>query len=260
MIPNYFSDAQMAELERNAEYRQRGSKCPVCLGTGKYRYLGVEYDCPDDDYGHIMLRLAKLYWLHNIPLQYQDLIWDEYPHPVAKDVVERYLANFELLRLSGAGLIFTSKDLGVGKTWGATHVLKERVKQGTDGWFANFFEVKGYYDIVDDAERSYKIRRVQEAELLVLDEVVKPYTEAQKRFYSDKLEELIRPRQNANFPTIITTNMTLDELDDTFPRVFSLIFANGIDIELQGVDARTNGTVWKKTSELKMNGETRPIT
>lgn len=261
MIPDYFTEEQVTALNRNPQFRQYGAECPVCLDTGKFKFMGEEFDCLDDDYGHVTLRLAKLYWLHNIDIQYQQLVWDQFPHADVKSRVDMYLEGYRRLRLQGIGMTFFSPRLGTGKSWAATQILKNCVKQGYDGWFASFFDVKSYFEISDKEERDYKINRVREAEILVLDEVKKPVSEAQKNFYEDKLEDLIRPRTNANFPTIITTNMMPEEIEQYYPRIFSLVTAKNLWIEMpqDAIDARADGNVLARHLELQANGETWPI-
>ena len=260
----YFSDAELALIGRNPGFQRAGQKCPVCLGEGRFSYKGVEYECPDDDYGHVTLRKAKLYWLHNIPLEYQQLLWEEWVEETGDretfEQVNLYIDSYERYALNGVGMTFYSKGLGTGKTWAATATLKQLVKKGEDGWFAPFYEVAGYYEIVDPEERAYKIRRVQEAGVLVLDEIRRPISEKQKNLLGEKLENLIRPRAANNLPTIITTNLTPNEIEDLYPRAFSLIYAKNIEFELSGTDARLTNKVTKRLIESVANGEALPIT
>ena len=260
-----FTDAQIEQIERHPGFDKLGA-CPVCSGVGRYTYLGEEYECPEGPGGvHVAKRLSMLYFLHNIPMGYQNLVWEEWPTETptqreAKVSMDLYVENFTRFSLNGVGLTFFSKGLGTGKTWGATATLKRLVKAGVDGWFAPFYEVKSYYEIGDKAERDFKINRVKEAELLVLDEVRMPGSEAQKNFYADRLEELVRPRTDNNYATIITTNMTPEELEDTYPRVFSLMSAKNLIIELDGSDYRLGTGIWARNVESGQNAEALPIT
>lgn len=263
-VPAYLSDEQLEILERHPEYQALTTSCVVCDGTGSYRYNGEEFKCGDDAYGHVIMRLVRWYWLHNIPLQYQQLRWEDWPtspaHYVeARHAIDSYVENFNGYRLNGVGLTFYSKGLGTGKTWAATAVLKRLVKEGVDGWFVPFNEVKNYFEIADVERKEFLIDKVRSTPLLVLDEVQQPWSEASKRFFADKLEELIRPRTNANLPTIITTNMTPDELEETYPRVFSLLSMKNTEVKLAGTDARVDGNVWKRQAETAANGERLPI-
>jgi DNA replication protein DnaC len=259
-IPRYFSDAQLEVLERNPEFKQRGDKCPVCLGDKHYIYQGVKHPCPDDDYGHPMLRLARLYWMSFIPLQYQYLLWDEFPHEDVAEDIGDYIQNFDRMRLSGVGFTIYGKQLGVGKTWAATHILRELVKAGYDGHFASFMSVKSYFELDDRDEREFLIRRVREAEILVLDEVKTPFSEPQRIFFEDKLEDVLRARTNMNFPTIVTSNLTTAEFEREYPRCFSLLAAKNQLVELSGIDARKSSEVWENNVKLGFKGESRPIT
>lgn len=259
-IPRYFSDHERDELERNPEFNRRGSKCPVCLGDGHYLLDGQRFECPDDDYGHPMLRLAKLYWLSWIPLQYQYLDWSEYPHAEAKEEIDMYIENFRRIRLTGMGFTIYGKGLGVGKTWAATHILRELVKQGHTGHFVQFLSTAGYYKLEDQAERQFFTKRVLESEVLVLDEVKPALSSAQRDFLEEKLEEIVRTRTNANFPTIVTSNLTDREFEKEYPRVYSLLAAKNAPVELKGADARRGDEIWQRVAGLAMKGESRPIT
>jgi len=267
-VPKYFSDDQMASLEQNAEWAnflQSGSQCVVCRGNGSYRYNGQEFECPDDAYGHVIMRLVKWYWLHNIKLQHQQLSWAEWPmenecQVEAKAAVEDYISLYHSgYSISGVGLTFYAKGLGTGKTWAATTILKELVKQGTDGWFAPFYEVKGYFGIDDAKRKSFLIKKAQTTPLLVLDEIQVGGTQAQKNLYSDQLEELIRPRTDSNFATIITTNMTPGVMEKEYPRIYSLFAAKNMLVELTGEDARLGSIVLRRNVEATANGESLPV-
>lgn len=264
-VPRYLSDEQTARLMANPEYMRAtngGLRCPVCLNERSYKYLGETYSCDDDAYGHIIMRLVQLYYLHNIPLQYQQLVWEEWPTDTewqknAQDQILEYINLFPRYSLNGVGLTFYSKGTATGKTWGATSVLKELVKRGYDGWFAPWYRVKSYYE---DVNNRYLVSRVQDAQLLVLDDVTPPWTEKQKNFFADKLEELLRPRTDANLPTIITTNLLPNEMEQYYPRIFSLMSAKNHEIELDGADARLDAFVMRRNAEIEANDEALPIT
>ena len=254
----------MAQLRADANFRvqtQNGKVCPVCSNKKKYWYLGKEYECPNDDFGHPTLRLSMLYFLANIPLQYQQLVWSEWPTNVPeraeiKDDVEAYIEAFDKYQRAGVGVTFWSKALGTGKTWMATHILKELLKQGHDGWFVSFRDIKSYHER-DDSD--FYERRMAEAHVLVLDEVRDPWTENTKRFYGEKLEDLIRPRTNANLPTILTTNLLPEQLEEHYPRVFSLMSAKNKAIHMYGNDIRVSDQIWRRNGEVSLNEESFPI-
>jgi hypothetical protein len=138
--------------------------------------------------------------------------------------------------------------------------LKECVKKGYDGWFVSFLETKSYFEIENRKERDFKLKRLQEAEILVLDEVRRPWSNAQREFFASSLEDFLRLRMSANFPTIVTTNMTPEELEANYPRIYSLTMAKNKWIQMPGQDARMSGELVKLRDEMGMNKETWPIT
>lgn len=258
-IPRLLTDDQLAELERNQQYRVFGDKCPVCLGKGEFLYKGERHECPDDDYGHPMLRLAQRYWLANLGLQYQRLNWVDYPHPDCKPDIESYIEQYDHMRLAGIGITLSSPITGVGKTWAATYVLKELVKRGVNCWFVNAADILGLITIEDYEERSFRTRKILGSELLVIDDIKAPYTQRQTDYHGDKLEEVVRQRTDNNFPTIVTTNMTENDLIDTFPRIHSLLWGKNMLIELRGEDARADGKTFDVNVKTALKGETCPI-
>lgn len=228
--------------------------CPTCEGTGKYKFNGEEHDCPVDWYGHVQMRLFKLYRLHNIPSTYMDLDWEEYPYPTVKDAVENYIENYRSVRRYGMGLELFGHRLGAGKTWTAIHVQKEIAKQGFATWFTDF------YSLTHARENDPVMRqRLLNSELLIIDEVYPPVSEAHRLVMADRFEDVVRQRTNANFPTIITTNMSTEALDEHFPRVYSLLSAKQWRIEINGKDYRREGA-FARNEDLALIGERRPIT
>ena len=117
----------------------------------------------------------------------------------------------------------------------------------------------GYYELDDPEERGAKMKRIREAEVLVLDDVKAPFSDAQRNFFEDKMEQLLRERLAACFPTIVTSNLSPKEFKRHYPRCYSLLAAKNEEIELGKNDWRQSSG-WKTNQELLMAGETRPIT
>ena len=103
MTSQTYRDSQIALLEHNFEYQRRKDECPVCHWDLKseqseefpktYWYKDKEYPCPDNDYGHVMYLLAKQYWLAFIPIEYQTLLWEEFPYPELRKDIDNYIDN-----------------------------------------------------------------------------------------------------------------------------------------------------------------------
>ena len=268
-VPHTLTPSQEAVLESNTQYRKSrrdDGGCVVCEGQGEHYWLGERLECPDDSFGHPAQRLAEWYWVHNIPLQYQLLDWRDWPTDTgvklqAKAIAEAYLDSYKGLSFYGQGLNIYSKTQGTGKTWVATAIQKDLTKSGVDTWFVRFLDVVSLYDWEDKAKKALYTDRIKGASFLVLDEVQPGWTPKQASLYREKLEELIRPRESDNLVTVLTTNMTRDELEDEFGRVFSLLSGKNEWISLEGAeDARISSDLWRKQAEAGENNERPPIT
>lgn len=240
------------------------NQCPTCLSkieridesvwgrtSGTYKYNGQEFQCKCEE--QIALRTA--YLGANIGEQYQRLDWKDFRDEETRDNVDSYLANWNTLRLQGIGLEFSSPQLGTGKTFCASHIGKELIKKGATVWFIPFLEVIGLFRNEDGKEME---KRLRDSTVLILDEVVPYYSEAQGELFRSKLEEIIRHRTNFNRVTIMTTNLTPEKLHAAYPRSYSLLDAKQIRITLEGEDAR-QGMVKEKNLQMMINGEIRPI-
>lgn len=250
----FLSDTDYSIAERLA--RQSGIKldtCPTCLDKESYRYRGVEYDCDCET----QIALRARYLIANIGEQYMRLDWADYNGPDwVKKEVAGYLDQWQDFKQQGMGLEFGGKGLGVGKTFGATYVGKELIKQGQRVFFCPFVDMVSSFEKQDGEELEARMR---ETTYLVLDELLPPVSERQHHLYATRLEALIRHRTNHNLPTIITTNMTPEELDEEYPRTYSLLAAKQLRFDLTGADAR-RGKVAQENMELVLNREVRPIT
>ena len=261
------TDQEFDLATKLAKSKQPLDQCPTCDSkmevipgsggvreriNGTYRYNGEEHKCECD----AQIALRARYLVANIGEQYQRLNWDEWTGCEAtKSTVDLYLSSWEQFFRQGMGLEFHSSELGTGKTFAATHIGKELIKQGQSVYFIPFIEMVAAFDRQDS---DYIANRIRESGFVILDEVIPPVSEAQKSFFATQLEALIRHRTNNNLPTIMTTNMDQETLHSAYPRTYSLLSAKQIRQEVAGTDRRES--IGFKEMEIIANGETRPIT
>lgn len=252
----------------NEIVRKSGLKpdeCPTCHSRilevapgvegricGIYMLDGEAHECNCED----QITLYRHYLLAGIGDQYQRLDWSRfYGSENTKDAVEIFLDGWINFRNNGMGLEFSSPNLGVGKTFAATHVGKELIKHGEKVQFIPFLDVIRGYQRDDAQEFDDHLREVT---WLILDEVVPPWTAAQANLFASSFEALIRCRQNYNRPVIMTTNLTPEELREHYERTYSLLEAKQIRVEMTGEDARQK-MISHENIELVAAGEIRPI-
>lgn len=242
--------------------------CPTCGGheeeipgsggvkvfvEGVYKFRGEEHFCNCQ----AQMALRARYLIANIGDQYMRLDWADYDRSdVVRRDVAQYVDNWQDFKVNGMGLEFGGKGLGVGKTFGATYVGKEMIKRGQRVYFIPFVDVVAAFQREDYMRLEDKLRSIT---YLILDELLPPWSDAQHALYAHKLEGLIRHRTNFNLPTIITTNLEKAELDEYYPRTYSLLEAKQLRIDMSGTDARRN-VIAEENIELAANKEIRPIT
>jgi DNA replication protein DnaC len=220
---------------------------------GTYKYRGKEHDCDCDE----QMQLRKHYLVANIPTQYQELDFADYSGTdEVKEEVEGYLKDWAGYKGVGVGVEFTGVKLGTGKTFMATHIGKELIKLGEAVYFTQFREVLSAYEkeYVNGLESL-----MRDTTVLILDEVIPPFSEKSSAFFAHKFEELIRHRTNFNLPTIMTTNLPEEKLRKEYPRPYSLLEAKQIRVVVDGDDARES-RIGFENIEIAQAGEKRPIT
>jgi DNA replication protein DnaC len=263
----YLRDSELPEVEERARLSGISlDTCPTCGSkleyreewggydreNGTYRFRGKVRDCDCES----QISLRKHYLLANIPMQYQRLNWEEYDGSnETQEAVKLFLDRWEGFRSNGMGIEFSGSDLGTGKTFAATHVGKELIKNGESVYFISF------RDLIDAifSKDEHTVERVRETPIVILDEVVPPSSDQQAKLFTDRFESIIRHRTNWNAVTIMTTNLTEKELRQYYPRPYSLLEAKQIRIHLSGEDQRM-GKIGMENIELAANMEVRPIT
>lgn len=175
----------------------------------------------------------------------------------ALTATQKYINNWSNNRIHGLGIGFYSQTQGTGKTFLATLVGKELLKRGESIFFIPFMDIMSIYSLPYE-ERKAEEDRLRDSTVLILDEIVKPISDAQHGLFASKLEELIRHRSNYNRVTLMTTNLTPEELDEYYPRTYSLLAAKQQRILVGGSDTRRED-IWDINTELAENGEIRPL-
>jgi hypothetical protein len=244
------------------------NRCPTCRqertevapgvwiwDDSTYRLYGKDHpcDCKWQD------TLRRHYMLANIPMAYWSLGPDDWwGDPQALIAAQEYLYNWEDNKWVGLGIDFYSPRMGVGKTMLSTIIAKALINAGEKVYFTSFRDaVSALVNDLPDAADT--MTRLRETPVLILDEVGAGWSENMRALYADKLEDLVRFRTSGCAVTIMTTNMTPDELNDEYSRCFSLLAAKQTRVHVSGDDVRMKGEAKMMDEELAKNKETRPI-
>lgn len=240
-------------------------KCPTCRGSGTFRWWAGEgserqietYDC--DCVGQWTL---YLYLLNaNVGLAYQRLSWsDVVAEPGAVDKAKDYIAHADAYMDAGAGLIFYGTT-GAGKTTLETLILKHLLGLGYDGYFTTFSEMIDTYTggWNSTEEKAWFHKRIKNAEVLAMDDVGREYQARRSSGLPEStFDEVIRHRVAAATPTIITTNLNLDLLQQGYGgNVMSLLHERATTYSFTGEDFRDRQRM-RLADEIAL-GLTRPV-
>lgn len=143
-------------------------------------------------------------------------------YQAARDFTKSFLQNRQ-----GDGLLFTG-PVGSGKTFLACCIANALIQKGERVYFTVvpdlLDQIRATYDGQHKETEQSIIEMIQEVPLLILDDLgVHNYTD----WTRNKIYSIINYRLNYQLPTIITTNLTLDELSEhlgerTSSRIFQM--------------------------------------
>lgn len=220
--------------------------CPSCGKNngpgvdGRVMLVDGEWMCNCRD----QLQRHKFYLDAGIGSTYQFLSWDDYHgDQQAGASVRAYCSRVNEMIDSGAGAYIWSPVNGNGKTFLATMIAKAAVCAGYTTYFTPYASLLASYKTGwSDSEYGKWFRhKVDAAQLLVLDDVgkelgVKGFND---NFAVQTMDTLIRSRTQQGRPTIITSNVTPDDMVDTYRiAVWSLISETSTIFEVKGGDYR----------------------
>lgn len=151
-----------------------------------------------------------------IPFEYMGLNtkafkWDVYQEDTAdvKDILNRYIMNFQTMKEKGMGLYIYSSTKGSGKTMLSCCILNEIAERHTlNVKFVNVL------DLLDMTKESYRgneseVDAIRNASVLVLDDIG---VQMSKEWVDTVFYKLINKRYNEHKVTIYTSNVTIENL------------------------------------------------
>lgn len=255
-IPGILSNAELARLKN--EYPEVTDRCPTCNDKKAYVWAGQERECLCSEQKRLQLR-----YLHaGIGSHYHRLSWSDLDiSPRVLDVVTDYLDNAWEYIVRGMGLMFYG-PVGTGKTLLMTLVLKELVKADYDCYDATFAAAVENFTATwgnkHDEQKAVFARRFMRSRVLGLDDLGKE-GKTSNRLPQTTFDYILRTRVDNNRPSILTTNMTGNELVHGYgAAVLSLLVEQSIEVEMLGGDFRPKSH--DRTLGEARGRQMRPIT
>ena len=152
------------------------------------------------------------------------------------NLVMKYLNGFDEMKKNGMGILFWG-DVGVGKTYTAAVICNELLKREVSVVMTSFIR------LIDEAmkfdDKNDYISKLDDADLLIVDDLG---AERGTDFALEKVYEIVDQRYRTKKPLILTTNMTLKEMNETtdmrYRRIYDRIFEMCYQFHITGVSWR----------------------
>jgi DNA replication protein DnaC len=235
--------------------------CQTCLGKRTFRWVAdptvpieraeiVDYTC--DCRGQF--RLSRYLLAHNMGIAAARWCWGDVQHvpdpPLAQ--LMKYAADCQHYASQGIGLCLYSEMPGTGKTLMAALILKSFLAAGIEGYWVTFAELMVMYTSTfrDNEERRWFDRHIRNAPVLVIDDLGKE-AKGLKETTDPALDLLLRTRVQNGLVTIITTNLTREQIAERYtPALASLASESIIRHEFPSLafnvrDWSTKRKVWE---------------
>lgn len=242
----------------SADYLQPVYVCPDCQDTG---YIGTaKCHCLEKEivtYLYSQSNLQQILEKENFAHFSLDFYSDDYTEEstgltprenmknilnTARDFVKNFDTQSDNLLLYG--------NTGVGKTFLANCIAKELLDQSHTVVYLTslkLFDILEAYKFDRDMpfdEKNATVAYILDSDLLIIDDLG---TELNNGFTSSQLYHCIDTRLNHRHSTIISTNLSFDDLrDDYSERIFSRLTSNYTLLKLTGDDIRLKKAIMQR--------------
>lgn len=197
---------------------------------------------------------AKNLMYRGVPREYIHADLDEYPiEENIRELFARYMDYLDEMFDDKINLILYGSN-GSGKTYLSSLIVKEAYRRRYTSFRVT---LKSFIDMHFKRDKdeliAEKLDEIIDAEFLVIDEVGKE-TFDKSQFNITVLEELLRERDTQGKPTIICTNLPLEERGGLYEQygksIQSLIDGNFLKVKFEGEDNRHDVTRKKRGIQL----------
>jgi DNA replication protein DnaC len=239
--------------------------CPICGGVGY-----VSYNVPEDDpqFGRVFdcecrqaqvearrqVRLRQLGGLEYLADKTLATFNPELPslRVWQQDELKRVCQRVEDFARSPQGWLIITGEYGCGKTHLAAAIANAQIEAGNKVLFVTapdlLDHLRNAFRPTDGDEEGYDTRfdEVRNTPLLILDDLG---IESPTPWAVEKLYQVLNHRYNARLPTVITTNHSLDDLEQ---RLRSRLYHQGFSeiLNINAPDYRTGSGIIQPESDL----------
>ena len=162
---------------------------------------------------------------------------DDGANPKISKIAMNYVENFSEMRKRGKGLLFFGK-VGTGKTFYAACIANALIDRGYPCLMTDFPRLEKTLSGMFEGKQEY-IDGLNKFPLLVIDDLSR---ERDTSYMNEIVQDIINARYQSGLPTIITTNLTREEIanpkDINKQRPYSRLLEMCFPVEVKGKDRR----------------------
>lgn len=148
----------------------------------------------------------------------------------------KYVENFDRMKEDGQGLLYFG-SMGYGKTYIAASIANALIDKGYKCYMGSMASIAA--SMYDNEAKQKFLKDIKSYDLLIIDDLG---AERDTSYMEELVYLVIDRRYHAHLPTVVTTNMTGDQLkkptDKSQKRIISRLYEMCIFIEVSGKDRR----------------------
>jgi len=224
--------------------RARSCKCDRDIAEQKKREEQMKED---------MEYIARLRELSLMDTKFKNAVFDSFKTNKENErnlkLCRRYATAFDKMMEKAQGLLMWG-DVGTGKSFAAACIANYLLDHKTSVIMTSFVKILEIID-KDRDEESAIIARLGRAKLVIFDDLG---AERSTDYAIEKVYNIIDSRYRSGLPMILTTNLTLDamqnETDIRYKRIFDRIFETCYPMQFTGVSWRMR-SAYQRFSEME---------
>ena len=237
---DYLDDKNLLRCGKCHGYRTTMFTNPL---TGKTKIVSCMCKCriiEEEKRRHI----EKVYELKKLAFkdpEYAKMVFDvdKFPESKASKISRKYVENWSEMYKNNIGLIFQG-DCGVGKTFYSTCIANELIEKEVSVYETNLPDLISSLSKNFGEERDIILNKVSKVSWLILDDVG---IERNTDFSLEKYYEIIDTRYRSKRPIIISTNLSIEELntnDTKYQRIYHRLMEMAQLVKVEGQNVRGN--------------------
>lgn len=150
----------------------------------------------------------------------------------------KYVENFDVMKEDAQGLLFFG-NVGYGKTYIAASIANALIDKGYSCYMGTMANIASIMSSGRDEVKREFYKSIKEYDLFIIDDLG---AERDTSYMDEMVYTVIDRRYHSHLPTIVTTNMDLDELKKpqtaARKRILSRLYEMCIFVEVKGKDRR----------------------